>query len=659
MIPRAQYPFMVSVPVSPFCELAKWTLDRLGIEYYEACHAPVIHVLFNKLRGGGNEIPVLTLPTGPLTNGRAIVEYFDARSPAALRLFPSGPQAQEVRALFNDFCAELGVAVRAWAYAYMLYCPALTIPMWSNRAGFFERIFIRWAYPLLAFLLGRALGINDETIATERARILRSFDRVEALLADGRKYLTGDTFTAADLAFVVMAAPAVLPPEYDCPMPAMGDLPFALRAEVEGFRQRPAGEFLLRVYHERPRRTRVIVSERKHGFWQDLQNFAANTVLAPRVLRPVFSFLRSAIPILRVGKSCLLSKASDISAVLDTPDVFTVGPNNGRNFAAVKNEFVLGMDPGAQYTRERDLLREVVFPNDLETVRVMSRGIVAALLAAPRSAGKMDLVREFSLPLAARICAHYFGVPGPNEQTLLRWMRTIFHTVLGNPANNPQVLEAGKIASAETQEYLQALIKQKRLDPSADDVLCRMIRLQAQHPWLDDHAISRNIAGLMVGTVETLSKFMVLCVEELLRNDAALNAVRGAASDDPESLWSSILETVRFNPPIPFLRRDVSRDWDAPGNGKAFHRGTTVYLALCSAMFDETSVVQAQRIQKRPGSVYLHFGAGIHSCFGRELARQIITEAVRALMLGSELSRVGPVIYDGPFPDEFVLRIGE
>src|SRR5260221_12985767 len=128
MIPRPRYPLLVSVPVSPFCELAKWTLDRLGIEYYEECHAPVIHVLFNKLRGGGNEIPLLRLATGPLLNGRAIVEYLDHRAPVSSRLFPEGPRGQEARDLFGEFCSELGVAVRAWAYAYMLPCPGLTIP---------------------------------------------------------------------------------------------------------------------------------------------------------------------------------------------------------------------------------------------------------------------------------------------------------------------------------------------------------------------------------------------------------------------------------------------------------------------------------------------------------------------------------------------------
>ena len=44
------------------------------------------------------------------------------------------------------------------------------------------------------------------------AAVQRTFDAVAARLDDGRRYLCGDAFTAADLAFAALAAPVLVPP---------------------------------------------------------------------------------------------------------------------------------------------------------------------------------------------------------------------------------------------------------------------------------------------------------------------------------------------------------------------------------------------------------------------------------------------------------------
>jgi len=59
------------------------------------------------------------------------------------------------------------------------------------------------------------MGINEEGRAVAMRRIKEVFAEVEALLSDGRKYLTGASFTAADLTFAALAAPA-LGQKYAC-----------------------------------------------------------------------------------------------------------------------------------------------------------------------------------------------------------------------------------------------------------------------------------------------------------------------------------------------------------------------------------------------------------------------------------------------------------
>ena len=78
---------------------------------------------------------------------------------------------------------------------------------------------------------------------------------MDALLADGRRYLLENAISFADITFASLAALAVLPPEYagrslTGRRLAIEDLDPDWRAEVEALRRRPAGEFVLRLYRE-------------------------------------------------------------------------------------------------------------------------------------------------------------------------------------------------------------------------------------------------------------------------------------------------------------------------------------------------------------------------------------------------------------------------
>jgi len=242
---------MVTVPVSPYCELARWTLDRLSVAFTEECHAPFLHRLATRRHRGGSVVPVLDVGESSLTDARQVVDYYEGRAPEALRLFPADPAARaECRELFDAFFDELGVAVRAWAYAYQLPLRRSTAKAWIDGAPMLERVIVPVAYPLLAAIVKRSLKLGPDSIPQARRVIDASLERVEARLADGRRHLMGERLTAADLALATLMAPAVLPAEYRGPLPALDELPAAMRADVEGFRGRPAGAYVLRLFGE-------------------------------------------------------------------------------------------------------------------------------------------------------------------------------------------------------------------------------------------------------------------------------------------------------------------------------------------------------------------------------------------------------------------------
>jgi glutathione S-transferase len=104
--------------------------------------------------------------------------------------------------------------------------------------------------PLLVPLMRRAMRIDEAGAVRSRDKARRVFDEIDRRLSDGRPYLLGDRFGAADLAFAALASPLIAPPEYPLPGLTLELAPPPYAAEIHAFRARPAGAFALRVYRE-------------------------------------------------------------------------------------------------------------------------------------------------------------------------------------------------------------------------------------------------------------------------------------------------------------------------------------------------------------------------------------------------------------------------
>jgi glutathione S-transferase len=252
--PSPDSPVMISVPVSPYVELARWTMDRLGVAYAEERHAPVFNTLAARRHRGGMVVPVVDIGASSLTDARQVVDYYEGGAPEALRLYPADPAARtEAQELFDECYDVLGVAVRAWAYAYQLPRRASTTRAWIDGVPWHERWIVSLAYPLIARRLGKGLKLHAGSVPEQRVIIDASLERLGARLADGRRYLAGDRLTAADLALATLIAPAVYPPEYRGPLPPLAELPEPMRREIDEIRPHPVAQLALRLYAEEAR----------------------------------------------------------------------------------------------------------------------------------------------------------------------------------------------------------------------------------------------------------------------------------------------------------------------------------------------------------------------------------------------------------------------
>jgi glutathione S-transferase len=240
---------LVTIPISHYCEKARWSLDRAGIAYREECHVQGIHRLAASRAGGGVTVPVLVTQDGAIGESHEILEWVDERTPPERRLFPQEPEARaQVERLCRRFDSELGPKGRRLMYVHLLRDRPLALRF--NNAGVprWEDWTVRHGWRAMQAVIRRVLGIRPGIERQDELDVWAELDFAAGLLADGRPHLCGERFTAADLTFASLSAALIVPPVYGVPLPQPAEMQPDTAALVERARAHPAGAYALSLF---------------------------------------------------------------------------------------------------------------------------------------------------------------------------------------------------------------------------------------------------------------------------------------------------------------------------------------------------------------------------------------------------------------------------
>ncbi len=268
---------LITIPVSHYCEKTRWALTRAKIPFVEEAHMPPFHRFatrkiskrspndpysekepnlspinrFMVQQVGGQSVPVLITETEILRSSKEILDYVNTRSPDELKIYPVDlEQRQQVDELVELFDSILAPAVRLWTYSHIIDRADLVQTLWCQGVPRYESWLFPLMYPWMRTNVLQLYGLSDAAAIAAYESIEQIFQQVGSLLADGRLYLVGDRFSAADLAFATLAAAVVLPPGYGIKLPDLAQLPAPMAKSIQQLQSTTAGKFVLRLYEE-------------------------------------------------------------------------------------------------------------------------------------------------------------------------------------------------------------------------------------------------------------------------------------------------------------------------------------------------------------------------------------------------------------------------
>jgi cytochrome P450 len=267
---------------------------------------------------------------------------------------------------------------------------------------------------------------------------------------------------------------------------------------------------------------------------------------------------------------------------------------------------------GDRHRRLRGAIAGRFTPAAADALRPMITRIAVYLTAQLSASTHVDLVPVFTRPLPAQVICSILGVGDVVAARVWGWIEAELFTSPATTAIPPQ---------AEQWAFWHQVVAERRTKPDGgllDELLANTA--------LEDQDVIGLVTILMHAGMATTAAALTTAVAEL---DAG-----GFLKDglDPEQVPAVVQETLRIDPPFPFVRRRARSDLEI--DGQLIRAGDWVTGSIAAAHRDPDRWPDPQEFRlNRPGGIDdLAFGGGVHRCVGVHLARVELEVGLQALL---------------------------
>jgi cytochrome P450 len=293
------------------------------------------------------------------------------------------------------------------------------------------------------------------------------------------------------------------------------------------------------------------------------------------------------------------------------------------------------MDP-PEHTAMRRMLGQGFLVKKIQGMRdeleTLVNGLIDDILAGPRP---VDLVPALAMPVPATALGWVLGVP-PADQRLISLVPRLFDEDSG--------LDGAMAARAELFQYMEDLITLKESDPG-DDIISILVGYY-QKGELSRASVLIQSVTLVAAALDTTRSMITNGILALLQHPEQAAALIA----NPDLASAAVEELLRYTVVTEFASKRVAAA-DIEIAGETIKAGDGIICLISAGNRDEKIFTDPDTLDiRRDTKQHLGFGAGIHTCIGKQLARMELE-----VVYGTLFRRIPELRLAVPF-DEVVFR---
>ncbi len=313
------------------------------------------------------------------------------------------------------------------------------------------------------------------------------------------------------------------------------------------------------------------------------------------------------------GGSWVLSRAEDIRAVLQQPELFSSKGIAGfsRMVGEAWDLIPLEIDP-PEHSKYRTVLNGIFAPNRIKALEEGVRSRCVALIDAALEKGECEFGEAFGRPFPVQIFMQIMGLPEEDFTKLVGWEHDLLHSM---------DMEERVRGAQGFLHYLRDLIAERRARPT-EDLASFVIGAQVDGRPMTDDEVMGVYYLLVVAGLDTVAASLGLHFRHLALNPDDQAKLRA----DPSLIPGAVEEFLRRYG-IVTTSRFATQDTEVAGlQVKAGDRFTisTMAASLDPTEFENPLDVDIERSPNR----HVAFAFGPHRCLGSHLARRELVIAM-------------------------------
>jgi pimeloyl-[acyl-carrier protein] synthase len=334
-----------------------------------------------------------------------------------------------------------------------------------------------------------------------------------------------------------------------------------------------------------------------------------------------------------------LTSYADVRAALADPrlttknfpfDVSQLSPDIQHDLAPlvrVMQREVLYND-ALEHDRLRRPLNRAFNPAVFERLRPEMEALGQELLAKAERRRSMDVLSDYSEPLADYMIGELLGLPHANRAEFIEWCDQLKKFMTARRMGHETVLrakEAVKVFEA-VRAHIRFMITARR-ENFANDVIGHSFAVEANEAPLTEDEILANCVLFLHAGARNMSSSITNAVLVLLRHPDQFARLR----KNRQLITIGVEELLRYETPIQVAIRGVPEEIEFAG--RRVGPKQLLVLLLGAANRDPQQFVDPDRLDlmRRPNP-HVSFGVGPHGCVGGWMARFGLAIAIGAIL---------------------------